>query len=102
MMNNNTNTNENKNINKKQTNNYKHSTNNQNNSKGTPTISFATHNVNSLQCTVKNQFINDSFIDFNTDFVGLTETRHKSDQTFRYAHDPDYTSFWSTCLNPYA
>ena len=67
-----------------------------------PTITFATHNVNSLQCSIKNQFINDSFSDFNTDFVGLTETRHKADQTFRNLSDPTYTSYWSNNINPYA
>jgi len=71
MINNNTNINKNNNyVNK----HIEDPTNNQINSKGTPTISFATHNVNSLQCSIKNQFINDTFTDLNTDFVGLTET----------------------------
>ena len=72
------------------------------NSKGTPNLSFATHNVNSLQCEFKNNSINDTFIDFNTDFVGLTETRHKSDQFHRYTKDPNFCTFWSSRINIHA
>ena len=54
------------------------------NSKGTPNLSFATYNVNSLQCKFKNNSINDTFINFNTDFVGLKKTRYKSDQFYHY------------------
>src|SRR5215208_3460003 len=67
-----------------------------------PTITFATHNINSLQCSIKNQFINDSFANFNTDFISLTETRHKADQSFRNLSDPNYSSYWSNNINPYA
>ena len=72
------------------------------NSKETSTFSFATHNVNSLQCELKNHLINDTFIDFNTDFVGLTETRHKIDQFYQYTRDPNFCAFWSTRINTYA
>jgi exonuclease III len=71
-------------------------------SKETPNLSFATHNVKSLQCIIKNTSINDTFIDFNTDFVGLTETRHKSNQFYRYSHDPNFCAFWSSRINTYA
>src|SRR5687767_12481501 len=67
-----------------------------------PTITFAIHNVSSLQYSIKNQFINDFFADFNTDFVDLTETRHKTDQTFCNLFDPTYTSYWSNNINPHA
>ena len=68
----------------------------------TPTFSFATHNVNSLHCEIKNTAIDDTFIDFNTDFIGLTETRHKSDQFYRYTHDPNFCAFWSFQINTHA
>src|SRR5215216_1917991 len=68
----------------------------------TPNLSFATHNVNSLQCIIKNTSINDTFIDFNTDFIGLTETCHKSDQFYRYSHDPNFCAFWSSRINIHA
>ena len=64
-----------------------------------PTISFTTHNFNSLQCDLKNEIIKDTFLDFDTDFVGLTETRHKSDQLFKNKFDPNFSSFWSTTIN---
>ena len=73
-----------------------------NNSDETPTLSFATHNVHSLQCEIKNTSINDTFIDFNTDFIGLTETCHKSDQFYRYSHDPNFCAFWSSSINTHA
>ena len=66
------------------------------NSKGTSNLSFATHNVNSLQCEFKNNSINDTFIDFNTDFISLTETRHKSDQFYQYTLDLNFCAFWSS------
>ena len=62
-------------------------------SKGTPTISFATHNVQSLHCDIKNELIHDTFFDFDTDFVGLTETRHKSDQFYKNRNNPNFISF---------
>ena len=71
-------------------------------SKGTPTISFATHNVQSLHCDIKNELIHDTFFDFDTDFVGLTETRHKSDQFYKNRNNPNFISFWSTHINTYA
>jgi hypothetical protein len=74
----------------------------QTNSKDTPTISFATNNVNSLQCELKNQFVNDTFLDLNIDFVGLTETRHKHNQSFRNKNDLNFLSFWSSKINIHA
>src|SRR5688572_20411680 len=71
-------------------------------SKISSNLSFATHNVNSLQCVVKNSAINDTFIDFNTDFIGLTETRHKSEQFYRYSHDPNFCAYWSSRINIHA
>src|SRR5215216_3530830 len=76
--------------------------NNNNNSIDTPTFSFVTHNVNSLYCVIKNTAIDDTFIDFDTDFIGLTETRHKSDQFYRYSHDPNFCAFWSSRINTHA
>jgi exonuclease III len=69
------------------------------NSKSTPTLSFATNNVNSLQCELKNQLINDTFLDLNVDFIGLTETRHKNDQSYRNKCDKNFLSFWSSRIN---
>ena len=71
-------------------------------SKNSSNLSFTTHNVNSLQCAIKNSSINDTFIDFNTDFIGLTETRHKSDQFYRYSHDPNFCAYWSSRINIHA
>ena len=73
-----------------------------NNSTKTPTLSFATHNVNSLHCAIKNTAIDDTFLDYNTDFIGLTETCHRSDQFYRYTHDPNFCAFWSSRINTYA
>src|SRR3954447_25554977 len=75
---------------------------NSNNSKGTPTILFATNNVNSIQCELKHQFVNDTFLDLNIDFVGLSETRHKHNQSFRNKNDPNFLSFWSLKINIHA
>ena len=83
-------------------NNLDNTPDNTTNSNRTSTISFATHNVNSLQCDLKNEIIKNTFLDFNTDFVGLTETHHKSDQFFKNKHDPNFSSFWSTRINVHA
>jgi len=77
-------------------------TNTNNNLNRSPTISFATHNVHSLQCDLKNELIKDTFLDFNTDFVSLTETCHKSDQFYKNKHDPNFSSYWSTTINTHA
>ena len=69
------------------------------NMSSSPTISFATHNVKSLQCEHKNISIYDTFLHMNTDFVGLQETWHKSDQAYHCSRDPNYLSFWSTPIN---
>ena len=76
--------------------------NDPNNSTGNTNLSFAIHNVNSLQCEIKNESINDTFINFNTDFIGLTETHHKSDQFYRYSRDPNFCAFWSSRINVHA
>src|SRR5215216_6331644 len=72
------------------------------NTKRPPTISFATHNVHSLQCDLKNELIKDTFLDFDTDFVSLTETCHRSNQTYKNKHDPNFSSFWSSNINTHA
>ena len=41
-------------------------------------------------------------MDFNTDFIGLTETRQKSDQFYRYLYDPNFCAFWSSHINIHA
>src|SRR5215216_7160203 len=70
------------------------------NTKRSPTISFATHNVHSLQCDLKNELIKDTFLDFNTDFVSLTETCHRSNQTYKNKHDPNFLPFGVLLLIP--
>ena len=79
-----------------------HSFNFHNISKNTPNLSFATHNVNFLQCEIKNNSINNTFLDFNIDFIGLTKTRHKSNQFYHYTHDPNFCAFWSSYINVHA
>jgi len=41
------------------------------------TLTFAKHNVHGLNNTVKNNQILETFINQQTDFVGLTETHHQ-------------------------
>src|SRR5215216_1113456 len=92
----------NNNINNTSLNSDIHTNNNINLPTRSPTISFATHNVRSLQCDLKNEIIKDTFLDFETDFVSLTETCHKSDQNYKNKFDPNFSSYWSTPINTHA
>ena len=62
-----------------------------------PTITFSTLNVRSIHNTVKSSQAIDLFRILDHDFVGLTETRHKTQKELylRHKNDNTYTAFWN-------
>ena len=71
------------------------------------TLTFATHNIRGINDStdpIKSSQIIEHFTHNKVDFIGLTETHHKTSMLYKHKQNQHFTTFWSQpdSLQPYA